>query len=175
MTSSTGWGALEKRLNSVKKPVRTFALCDDPGIRDRYLAAKREAEEADAALAALTPDADPGIRTVTEQHAKTARAELTAAKKAYDAHTVTLRFQALERRELEELLAKHPPTEQDEENGSEFTETFMPALISAASLDGMPEEAAARFMQTWTPADARALWQAAWQVQHTQRADLGKG
>ena len=63
MTSSTGWGALEKRLNSVKKPVRTFALCDDPEIRDRYQVAKREAEEADAALAALTDGADPGIRS----------------------------------------------------------------------------------------------------------------
>ncbi len=175
MTSSTGWGALEKRLNSVKKPVRTFALCDDPDIRDRYQIAKREAEEADAALAALTSDTDPGIRTITEQHAKTARTALAAAKKAYDAHTIVLRFQALERRELEDLLAKHPPTEQDEENGSEFSDAFMPALISAASMDGLPEEAAARFMQTWPPSDSRALWMAAWAVQNTQRAHLGKG
>jgi hypothetical protein len=51
----------------------------------------------------------------------------------------------------------------------------MPALIAAASLDGMPEEAAARYLRTWIPSDARALWQAAWSVQHTQRTDLGKG
>lgn len=174
MTSST-WETLEKRLASVKKPVRTFALCDDPDIRLQYQTAKRDAEQADATLASLTQDTEPDVRTVAEQQAKTAKTALTAAKKAYDAHTVVLRFQALERQELEKLLAKHPPTEQDEEQGTEFSEAFMPALIAAASLDGMPEEAAARFMQTWTPSDARNLWQAAWSVQHTQRTDLGKG
>lgn len=181
MTSSTAWEALEKRLTNLKKPVHTFALCDDPDIRDRYQTAKREAEQADTYLKSMKDRqgtdgvVDADALHALEQQAKTARTELAAAKKAYDAHTVVLRFQALERQELEQLLAKHPPTEQDEENGTEFSEAFMPALIAAASLDGMPEEAAARFMQTWTPSDARALWQAAWSVQHTQRTDLGKG
>ncbi|MGP3737908.1 hypothetical protein ACTWJ9_33535 (plasmid) [Streptomyces sp. GDS52] len=175
MTSSTAWDALEKRLNSVKKPVSVFRLCDDPDIRDRYLTVRREAERADTYLDGLAKDTDPDVRAVAERQAKDAQGRLMAAQKAYDAHTITLRFQALERQELEDLLAKHPPTEQDEENGNEFAESFMPVLISAASLDGMPEEAAARFMRAWIPADVKALWQAAWSVQHTQRTDLGKG
>jgi hypothetical protein len=174
--ASTTWDALEKRLNSVKKPIAVFRLCDDPDIRDRYLTAKREADQADTHLAGLPKTSDPADRTLLEEQAKTAKTALEAAQKAYDAHTIVLRFQGLERQKLEELLAKHPPSEKDEENGAEFAEdTFMPALIAAASLDGMPEEAAARFMRTWIPSDARALWQAAWSVQHTQRTDLGKG
>jgi len=172
----SNWDALEKRLNAVKKPVSTFRLCDDPEIRDRYLTAKRDAEQADAYLNSLDKDAGPEARAVAEQAAQTAKTWLTDAKKTYDAHTIVLRFQGLERQELEKLLAKHPPTEQDEKDGAEFHEdSFMPALIAAASVDGMPEDAAARFLRTWIPSDARSLWQAAGSVQHTQRTDLGKG
>lgn len=174
-STTTSWDALEKRLNNIKKPVSVFRLCDDTEIRDRYLKAKRDVEQIEAHLASLGKDADPDTLAAVQEQAETAKAELAAAQKAYDQHTVTLRFRALERQELEQLLAKYPPSEKEEEAGEEFAEAFMPALISAASLDGMPEEAAARFMRTWTPADARALWQAAWSVQHTQRTDLGKG
>ena len=181
MTAATGWDALEQRLNNVKKPVSTLRLCDDPEIRDRYLAATRASEHADAELAALAKDAkgkkpDPDVLAIVQREAVNAKAELDAAQREYDAHTITLRFTALEQQELEDLQAKHPASEQDEELGRDFAfDTFAPALISAASLDGMPVEAAARYMKTWTAPDARGLWQAAWSIQHAQRTDLGKG
>jgi hypothetical protein len=177
MTSNTDWDKLQKRLDNVKKPVRTFKLCEDPEVRDRYLTAKRAAEEADAHLKqAKEQSYDADAMTLMEKLAKEARADLTAAQKTYDAHTVTLRFQALERNQLKDLMAKHPPTEQEEADGKEFAEeTFAPELIAAASMDGMPAEAAARYLETWTAPDARGLWNAAWSVQHTQRTDLGKG
>jgi hypothetical protein len=177
MTSTTSnWDKLEARLDRVKKPTRTLRLCDDTDIRDRYMAAKRRAEEADAYLNALDKDTDPEARTAYQKQAAGAQAELAEAQKDYTAHTIVLRFEALERQELKDLMAKHPPSEQDEASGADWNEdTFMPALIAAASLDGMPEEAAARYLKTWTPPDARDLWQAAWSVQNTQRTDLGKG
>jgi hypothetical protein len=177
MTSTTSnWDALEARLNNVKKPVQTFKLCDDPDVRDRYVNAKRAAEEVDAYLQQVKGQADPEALALVEKQAKDAKTELAAAKKAYDAHTVTLRFTALERQELEDLQNKHPASEQDEEKGNDFAfDTFAPALISAASMDGMPVEAASRYLNTWTSGDAAALWRAAWTVQHTQRTDLGKG
>lgn len=175
-TTTSGWDALAKRLNSIKKPVRTFRLCDDPDIRDRYLAATRDAEQNEAYVKSLGKDADPAARTVVEQEAAQAKAELLAAKKAYDAHTITLRFTALEQQQLEDLQKEHPASEEDESAGNDFAfDTFAPALISAASLDGMPVEDAARFLKTWTSADARDLWNAAWSIQHTRRTDLGKG
>lgn len=174
--SSTTWDALEKRLDNVKKPVQAFHLCDDTDVRARYLAAKREAEQADAYLAGMAKDTDAEARALVEQQARKAKAELTAAQKAYDAHTIVLRFQGLERQQLKDLMAKHPPSEEEEANGSEWDEdTFPPALIAAASLDGMPEEAAARYLKAWLPSDAQDLWNAAWSVQNTRRTDLGKG
>lgn len=176
MTSTTSnWDALQARLDKVKKPVSTFRLCDDADIRDRYLTAQRDAEQADAYLKSLPEGADADARALVDRQAKDTKTELAAAKKAYDAHTITLRFTALERQELEDLQNKHPASEQDEEKGNDFaSDTFAPALISAASLDGMPVEAASRYLNTWTSGDASALWRAAWNVQHTQRTDLGK-
>lgn len=176
MTSTTSWDTLQKRLDNVKKPVSTLRLCDDADIRDRYLTAKRNAEQADSYAKALTEDTDPDARAALDKQAKDAADELTAAKKAYDAHTITLRFTALERRELEQLQSKHPASEEDEERGNDYAfDTFAPALISAASLDGMPLDYAAHCMQSWTAGDSAALWRAAWSIQHQQRTDLGKG
>jgi len=176
MTSTTSdWDALEKRLDQVKKPVGTFKLCQDTDIRDRFHEARYADEQAQQALKALPKDTAPDARAVYQQQARTAAAELAAARKAYDAEAIVLRFTALERKQLEALQAQHPASETDEANGDDYAmDTFAPALISAASLDGMPAEAASRYLDTWSPSDARALWNAAWSVQHTQRTDLGK-
>lgn len=178
MTSTTanGWDALEARLNQVKKPVRTLHLCDDPDIRDRYRAAQNDFQRADTGLKEFPKDGDAEALAFLQAATTSAKTELAAAKKAYDAHTITLRFTALEQQELEDLQNKHPADEEGEEQGNDFAfDTFAPALISAASLDGMPVEAAARYLKTWTSPDARDLWNAAWSIQHTKRTDLGKG
>jgi hypothetical protein len=178
MTSSSisGWDALEKRLDSVQKPIRTFNLCEDSDVRERYLNAKRDAEQADTYLKSLPKDADADARALVEREAKEATVELAAAQKAYDAKTITLRFTALERKALEKLQNAHPASEEDEARGNDFAfDTFAPELISAASLDGMPSEAARRYLETWATSDVAALWSAAWSIQHEQRADLGKG
>lgn len=178
MTSTpTSWDALEQRLAQIKKPVGTFKLCEDPTVRDRYLTAQQTLDRAQDQLAQFPKDAtDAEARTLVEKIVKDAQTELAAAKKAYDAKTITLRFTALERVELAELQRKHPPTEEDEENGEEFAvDTFAPVLISAASLDGMPADKARQYLDTWPPTDARDLWNAAWSIQHQKRTDLGKG
>lgn len=178
MTSTTGsdWSALRKRLDNVKKPVRTFALCEDPDIRDRYVKAKRAAELARVSLEQLPKTADKDARAHVQQQAIEANAELDQARQAYDAVTIVLRFTGLERAALEDLQTKHPATEEDEANNWDFNfDTFAPELIAAASLDGMPAEDARHFLDTWTPPDAQDLWNAAWSAQQSRRTDLGKG
>lgn len=176
MTSTTDWDALKKRLDQVKKPVRVFKLCEDPDLRDRYLKAKQAAEMANASLEQLSKQADKDARSLVQNQAVEANAELAQAQQAYDDATIILRFQALEQQELEELQAEHKPSEEEEANGYDFAfDTFAPALIAAASLDGMPVEYAAKCLKTWPPQDATGLWQAAWSVQHVRRTDLGKG
>lgn len=174
-TTANGWGALQKRLDQVGKAISKFRLCDDPDIRDRYQAAKREVARADSYVAALAKDSDKDARALVQKEAKQAQDELAAAQQEYDTHTVTLTFTALERDQVEALLRQHPATEEDEERGTDFHfDTFAPALIAASSLDGMPVEYAATAMKTWSLADSDDLWGAAWSVQRRKRTDLGK-
>ena len=78
--------------------------------------------------------------------------------------------------EIVALQKQHPASEEEEASGQDWSmDTFAPALIAAASLDGMPTEYARKCLDTWAPGDARDLWQAAWSIQHQKRTDLGKG
>ncbi|MGW0948432.1 hypothetical protein ACWD4O_38575 [Streptomyces sp. NPDC002623] len=173
--TSTPWDALAKRLDDIPKPVQELRLCPDPAVRDRYLEAKRAHEQADGYLKQLAKDVDPQAKILVQKEARDAAAELGAAKKAYDAITIVLKFTALERSVLEKLQNTHPASEEDEARGDNYAfDTFAPALISAASLDGMPVDYAARALDKWAPGDARDLWNAAWTIQHTRRTDLGK-
>ncbi|MFJ7297544.1 hypothetical protein [Streptomyces collinus] len=176
MSSTTAWAEKQKRLDNMAKPTQSLTMCDDPAVRDRYQAAKQTAERAQEYLNSLSPDADKDARALVEKQNKDAQAALKTAQAEYDAHTVVLTFQAIERGHLEDLQAEHPATEEDEALGREFNfDTFAPALIAAASVDGMPLEYAANAMKTWTLADSNDLWNAAWSVQQRRRTDLGKG
>jgi hypothetical protein len=176
--TTTSWDELAKQLDELEKPVRTFKLCKDTAVRERYLTAQQTADESARYLKQAPRDGsyDAEALDLLEKQAKEAKTELAAAQKAYDAQTITLRFTALERKKLEKLQAQHPASEDDEERGDDYAmDSFAPALISAASLDGMPVEAARTYLDTWAPGDARDLWQAAWTIQHQKRTDLGKG
>lgn len=177
MTSSTAWDAIQKQLDSMPKPTQPLRLCSDPEIRDRYQQAKQTAQRAQDYLNSLGKDADKDALTLVRKQVKEAQDALAKAQADYDAHTVTLTFQALERDQFKELIKEHPPTEEDEaqdSNADFHFDTFAPALISAASLDGMPLEYAQHAMKTWALDDWTSLWGAAWLVQQRKRTDLGK-
>lgn len=173
---STAWDAIQKKLDAMPKPTQTLRLCSDPDVRDRYQQAKQTAQRAEDYLKSLTKDADKDALTLVRKQTKEAQDTLKTAQEEYDAHTVTLTFQALERGQLEDLIKAHPPLEEEEEDNAEFHfATFAPALIAAASVDGMPEEYAQHAMKTWALDDWKSLWGAAWLVQQRKRTDLGKG
>ncbi|MEV5915838.1 hypothetical protein AB0M00_44015 [Streptomyces chartreusis] len=175
-TTANGWAALEKRLDGIPKPTRTLALCADPDVRDRYQAAKQAHQRASNYLQSLPKNAEKDARALATSQVAEAAAHLEAVKQEYDAITVTLTFQALERGELEDLRSQHPATEEDEELGRDFHfDTFAPALISASSVDGMPVEYAQQAMKKWSLTDSDDLWNVAWAVQQRKRSDLGKG
>lgn len=173
--STSAWDGIQQRLDSLQPAVARFTICDDPELRAKLADAKAEADEADQVVRGLTKDDEPN-RALFEQRAEQARATLAQAQAAFDEKAVVLRFTALPRKDLEALQNAHPASEQEEAEGADFAmDTFAPALISAASLDGMPLDYARHCLDTWSAADARGLWNAAWGVQHTQRTDLGKG
>ncbi|MGW3383367.1 hypothetical protein ACWDCO_24665 [Streptomyces albogriseolus] len=178
MSNPTAWDVIQKQLDAMPKPTQVLRLCSDPDVRDRYQQAKQAAQRAEDYLKSLGKDADKDALALVRKQLKEAQDALKAAQEEYDAHTVVLTFQALERGRLEDLIKEHPPTEDDEERDSnaEFHfATFAPALIAAASVDGMPEEYAQHAMKTWALDDWKSLWGAAWLVQQRKRTDLGKG
>ena len=176
MTTATAWDAIQKRLDDMPKPTQILRLCADPDVRDRYHAAKQAAAHAEDYLKTLSKDADKDALALVRKQIRDAQADLKEAREAYEAATIILTFQALERGQLEDLIKDHPPTEEEEQEGKEYhTDTFAPALISAASTDGMPLEYAQHAMKTWALDDWKSLWGAAWLVQQRKRTDLGKG
>ncbi|MFE1949927.1 hypothetical protein ACFW9D_05595 [Streptomyces sp. NPDC059524] len=171
----SNWDALKKRLDGLQRPTTTFTICQDPEARQRLYEAKAGLRAAETTLAGV-PDDDEAGQAVAQTRVEVATMERDAAQKAFDKVAIVLTFEALERKRFEDLLKAHPPEELDEADGADFAmESFGPALIEAASKDGIPADYARHLLDTWSPADAQALFTAAWSVQHTERADLGKG
>lgn len=164
------WAATQERLRARTRPKARLVICDDVEIAKelavaRYALRQAEAESAD----------NPGDKAVKDAVTK-AQADVEAAQSAYDEASIVLTFQALPRREYEELIKAHPATEEQAEDGHELNmETFGPELVSAASLDGMPVDAAREYLDTWSEAEATALFDTAFNIQQTARMDLGKG
>ncbi|WP_461712158.1 hypothetical protein [Streptomyces sp. DSM 41013] len=172
--TSTAWDAIQKRLDSMPKPTQTLRLCADPDVRDRYRTARQVAARAEDYEKSLPKDLDKDTLALAKKQTRETQAELKTATEAYEAATVTLTFNALERGRLEALINEHPPLEDEEQNAEFHVDTFAPALIAAASADGMPIEYAQQAMQAWPLDDWKALWGAAWSVQQRKRSDLGK-
>ncbi|MCX4571525.1 hypothetical protein OOK48_34975 [Streptomyces viridodiastaticus] len=176
MSNPTAWDVIQKQLDAMPKPQQVLRLCSDPELRDRYHQAKQNAARAEEYLKSVEKDADKEAVAAVRKQVRDTKTAFDQARQAYEAATVVLTFQALERGQLEDLIKEHPPTEEEEADGDEFhAETFAPALIAASSLDGMPLEYAQHAMRTWALEDWKSLWGAAWSVQQRKRSDLGKG
>lgn len=163
------WAAKMTRLRSRSRPQNTLRVCDDDQLRRRF----EEAEQA-ARRVRFIAEANPGDEQAARQ-AAAADALRDEARTALDEASDFLTFRALPRPVLEELISQHPPTERQTEEGAVFNaETFPAALVAAASVDGMSWEEAEELLNSWSAADAGALWDAAWSVQQQSRVDLGK-
>ncbi|MBY8884786.1 hypothetical protein K7472_07995 [Streptomyces sp. PTM05] len=169
-TSAEGaWAAKMERLRRRPRSRKKLRVCDDDSLRRRLEEAEQAARRA-RFLAETSPDDGAAAGQAEE-----ADAAVEAARAALDDASDFLTFLALPRPVLEDLIAEHPPTEQQASGGAGFNpDTFPAALIAAASLDGMSEAEAAELLATWSAPDANALWEAAWQVQQESRVELGK-
>ena len=170
------WAKTMARLDKRKPATATLTICDEPEAKQGLADAKAEHRAAQAAQEAANADEDTEAYEFTTRRVDRAKAAVDTAQSAFDKVAIRLTFQAIPRKELEALEAEHPPTEQEESDGASWhMDTFAPALISAASTDGMPADYARHCLDSWSAADAQALWTAAWGIQRTSRTDLGKG
>lgn len=163
------WSATRERLLNRGRPVVKLRICDDHDIK-RALAAAIGTE----ARAKEHAETYPGPEA--EQLLAKAQATLEKAKADADAASIVLSFQALERKAHRALIADHPPTEAQTEEGYDVNiDTLGPVLIAESSLDGITVDDARTFLETWSPAEAERLLNAAFGVQREDRMDLGKG
>lgn len=164
------WTATRDKLRRRHRPTATMTICDDHTVKQNLDDARRAQRRA-----ALQLEADPDNQVL--QAALTGADErLAAAQTAFDEAAIVLRFQALERPAFEDLKKAHPPTEEQAEDGLITNpEAIGPPLIAAASLDGITEDDARYYLDTWAESEAAQLFQTAWDVQGIVRFDVGKG
>ncbi|MFB7592309.1 hypothetical protein [Streptomyces sp. NPDC056169] len=156
------WTATLAKLRARTRPTAILTICDDDTARRRLAEARQR-----HARAQLTGEPD---------QLAAAEVALAAAQATFDDVAIVLTFQALPRTLFEELKLAHPPTEAQAEDGHPFNvETLGPELISTASLDGLTVDDARTFLTEWAEGEATQLFHAAWDIQDTTRADLGKG
>lgn len=169
VSADAHWAAKMERLRNRTLAESTFVICDDQAIRDRHTRAERAFELTETYAKANPED--------TEAAADLAKAvvEREEAKAAYEQVSIPLRFRALPRPALEALYKLHPASEAEAEEGKEWAASFPPALIAASSVDGMTETEAKELLADWSLAEANAMFNAAYGIQSTTRADLGKG
>ncbi|HEX5566599.1 MAG TPA: hypothetical protein VFY14_06660 [Streptomyces sp.] len=164
------WASTLERLRKRKRPTAVLRICDDHDVKQALGLAQYEERKAQREV-----EADPGDAGA-KKALTAARKAVEKAQQAVDEASIVLRFQALERKALDDLKKEHPPTEEQAEDGYEFNpETLGPELIAASSLDGITPDDARHFLDTWSNAEAADLFNAAWGVQGETRLDLGKG
>ncbi|QBJ94421.1 hypothetical protein D0Z67_29055 (plasmid) [Streptomyces seoulensis] len=163
------WAAKMDRLRSRALAETVFVVCDDQSVRDRYLRAQRDYD-----LAAQYAKANPKDTEAASDLTRATEAR-DDAKQAYDEVSIPIRFRALPRQALEALYEQHAPSETDTEDGKRWADSFPAALIAAACVDGMTETEAQELLNSWSLAEADAMFNAAYGVQNTTRTDLGKG
>ncbi|MFJ5886878.1 hypothetical protein [Streptomyces californicus] len=164
------WAATRERLMARARPVLKLTICDDDEAKQAVNNARHVEQQAK-----IEADRNPDDEAAQAAH----RAAVTAlddAQAVLAAVSIPLRFQALDRKTYKALLAAHRPTEDQAEDGYEFNvDTLGPILIAASSLDGITEDDAQTYLDTWATSEAQALLNTAFAVQREERMDLGKG
>ncbi|MDH6499540.1 hypothetical protein [Streptomyces sp. SAI-149] len=175
------WSAKMARLRARRLPERTVSFLDDQDLKQRVTDAALDMAKARTSAVGRASEMEVQADerenwALAQSDVLAAQAALDHARRALAAGTLTLTFRALPRPAWEQLLREHAPTEEQADLGHEYNvETFPAALISASSVDGMSEAEAQELLDSWSDADAKALFTAALLVNQTMRADLGKG
>jgi hypothetical protein len=176
MTSTTTGGKRDRhaatiraRLSKLQRPTATMTICTDPEAKQALRRAEFAVRAAQASVDENSTDDTRAALTAAQEALKTAQA-------AFDKVAIVLRFQALERPVWDAMKLRHKPTEEDAEDGALFNaESLAPELIAAASLDGITEDEAREYLNTWGAGEAVTLYNTAFSVQNETRMDVGKG
>lgn len=152
------WSEKMRRLRQRKAAERTLTVWLDDDARSELAAAEK-------AYAAFDD------KTTTD--AKRASKRLSAAQEAADEAQVRITLRGLPRAAYEELMAAHPPTDEQKEDGQVYNpDTFAPALISTCSVDGMPLEDAKELLRLLSQPETGLLFTTAIAVCTVARVEI---
>lgn len=121
------------------------------------------------------PENSEVVEARSKQRAASKRATLAKLKKKkrnerevtinIDGDDLTLLFRAIGMQEYDDLLAKHPPTREQREQGAAYNAlTFGPALVAAVSVEPkLTEEDTKEIWESgdWSRGDLGVLWETA--------------
>jgi hypothetical protein len=149
--------AFDKLLEQSRLPEATIPLCLRGDLQAQW-------EELDHRLTALYSDASRKLAGASAEEAELARRIQELEQEMRDS-TLTLRLRALERPEWLELVADHPPREDDKgDRMLGFNQkTFFDALVLACLVEPeLDEERLSKLMDKLTDAQFQKLTEAAW-------------
>ncbi|MFI7691789.1 hypothetical protein ACIBQ6_22160 [Nonomuraea sp. NPDC049655] len=141
----------------IRRPEKSVSICVAGDLQVTY-----EQMERDLAKAREQPSKGTLAGSANPEAAEIAR-QIQALQEEMREHTEVFRFKGLTRREYSDLVAKHPPTDEDEAKGSDVNwETFGVALIAACCVSHpMTNEEAGELVDILTAAQYGALFRAA--------------
>ncbi|WP_157253214.1 hypothetical protein [Nonomuraea typhae] len=147
-------------LTKVRRPEKTVPICLAGDLQaefedlDRDLAIARE-QPADGTLAG-------GGNPLATQLAH----QIMELRERMREHTTVFRFRGLPRKAFSDLVAAHPPSDEDKETGNDVNwETFGVALVSACAVEPeMTEAETGQLADALTQAQWDSLFAAAWSV-----------
>lgn len=155
--SEWAWG------DKVAPPEETVRIC----VRGDLVADKEWAEKQLVASKSKNPAPDIGDPEAVEQN-RLAQ-EIQRLEEECEQASVTFRFRGLSRRAHSDLLAAHPPTEEQQRELGELglaatanSETFPPALVAASCIEpaGVSLAAARAAFEEWPGGTWSVLWRA---------------
>lgn len=141
----------------IRRPEKSVPVCLAGDLQVQF-----EELERDLAKAREAPSRGTLAGGSNPEAAEIAR-QIQALQEEMREHTETFKFRGLTRRDYSNLIAKHPPTDEDAEKGSDVNwETFGVGLIAACCVSHpMSEDEAGELVDILTAAQYGALFRAA--------------
>lgn len=149
-------------IGQIRRPEKTVPICLAGDLQaefeelERDLALAREAGRPSEGT--LAGGANPMATTIAQQ--------IMELRERMREHTVVFRFRGLSSKAYSDLVAQHPPTEEEKEKGLDIGwDTFPAALIAACAISpAMTAEQARRLSDELTQAQWDALFSGAFSV-----------
>lgn len=152
--------SIDEILDQATPPEKTVPIC-----LAGHMQAEFEELERDLAIARDKP-AEGTLAGGANPLATQIAQQIVELRERMREHTKVFRFRGLSRRAFSDLIAKYPPSKEDEAEGKDVDwETFGVALIAACAVDpAMTEEKAGKLVDVLTSAQYDSLFAAAFSV-----------